>query len=198
MTDLVTSVSQGDKNDSASPPSQLSSKQPSTKDPKDPETPSWYAVVVGRTPGVVEGSLTIEANVKQIPGAHVARFSTKEAAIDYFNGALNLGQVVRVTYIEDRQTLNASSTGIPGLPDNPGMDVDGDRYYAIYIGRSPGIFNGKGDPFLNTMGIPRSRCEKFATYLKAVEVFMNTLNAGQVERVVHRIRRVTLSSADFP
>ncbi|KAG2022575.1 hypothetical protein CC2G_000312 [Coprinopsis cinerea AmutBmut pab1-1] len=66
-------------------------------------TTRWYAVLVGREPGVFCGSATIPENVKGIPGSSVFKCSSEEEAREVYNSARRSGGVERVTII--RETL---------------------------------------------------------------------------------------------
>ncbi|KAG2011575.1 hypothetical protein CC2G_011675 [Coprinopsis cinerea AmutBmut pab1-1] len=61
----------------------------------------WYAVLVGRQPGVFCGSATIPQNVKGIPGSSVFKCTSEEEAQEVYNSALRSRTVERVTIIRE-------------------------------------------------------------------------------------------------
>jgi len=66
----------------------------------------WYAVLVGRNPGVFNGPAPI-SNVSGIPGNSFLRFGSKQLAQAAYDEALEHGEVVRVTHVVNRETLSS-------------------------------------------------------------------------------------------
>ncbi|PPQ88158.1 hypothetical protein CVT26_012707, partial [Gymnopilus dilepis] len=66
----------------------------------------WYAVVVGRDPGVFNGSSSITSNVQRIPGAQVVKCISEAEARQIFETALDAGQVEKVELVLNRSTLS--------------------------------------------------------------------------------------------
>ncbi|KDR72066.1 hypothetical protein GALMADRAFT_213514 [Galerina marginata CBS 339.88] len=69
------------------------------------EAIKWYAVVVGRRPGVYRGSASITSNVQRISGSQVLRCGTEAEAEELFNAALDAGQVEKVTSVVTRTAM---------------------------------------------------------------------------------------------
>ena len=86
------------------------------------EEERWYAVIIGRNPGVYNGSWepphclrarihisvrhNIAANVSGVPGGFARRYATQDLAQGAYNEALDGGEVTRVTYIISKQVLS--------------------------------------------------------------------------------------------
>ncbi|TFK44060.1 hypothetical protein BDQ12DRAFT_717249 [Crucibulum laeve] len=66
----------------------------------------YYAVLVGRKPGVFTGSNGVAANVLGIAGNVVEKYKTEEEAEAHYLSALNKGQVIKVTVSEMRETVS--------------------------------------------------------------------------------------------
>ncbi|KAJ2915826.1 hypothetical protein MD484_g4586, partial [Candolleomyces efflorescens] len=81
----------------------LSNIRPASGDQK------WYAITVGREPGVYQGSHCVAPNISDIPGGLATRFYSEEAAQDAYNVALSSGKVVRVNVVVTREVLFDSS-----------------------------------------------------------------------------------------
>ncbi|KAF4609586.1 hypothetical protein D9613_012565 [Agrocybe pediades] len=58
----------------------------------------WYAVTVGRNPGVFCGPESVQSNIYRIPGGYAKRCDTHEEAVAVFETALDAGLVERTTY----------------------------------------------------------------------------------------------------
>ncbi|KAF8868894.1 hypothetical protein BD779DRAFT_1480637 [Infundibulicybe gibba] len=61
-----------------------------------PPEERWYAVTVGRAPGVFRGSQDITPNVSGVPGMCVQKYPSQELAEKAYSDALDAGKVVRV------------------------------------------------------------------------------------------------------
>ncbi|RDB21625.1 hypothetical protein Hypma_011226 [Hypsizygus marmoreus] len=70
-----------------------------------PSSQRWYAVTVGRVPGVYQGSDNVIANCSGISGNVAINYPTQEAAVAAYDAALQRGEVVQVTLIVTRTTL---------------------------------------------------------------------------------------------
>ncbi|RDB18286.1 hypothetical protein Hypma_000437 [Hypsizygus marmoreus] len=70
-----------------------------------PSSQRWYAVTVGRVPGVYQGSDNIVANCSGISGNVAINYPTQEAAVAAYDAALERGEVVQVTLIVTRTAL---------------------------------------------------------------------------------------------
>ncbi|KAF8065140.1 hypothetical protein FPV67DRAFT_1671424 [Lyophyllum atratum] len=75
----------------------------------------WYAVIVGRNPGVHRGSYHVGANTSGIPGGFAQRYASELTAQAAYNAALASGSVYRVTFDMHRERLGAP----PGPPPPP-------------------------------------------------------------------------------
>jgi hypothetical protein len=86
----------------------------------------WYAVIVGRKPGIYCGlyvlshnqlcnlilmfvSHNITANISEVPGGFSHCYSTKELAQAAYNEALDTRKVIEVTYIISKCALSRPS-----------------------------------------------------------------------------------------
>ncbi|KAF9472581.1 hypothetical protein BDN70DRAFT_938081 [Pholiota conissans] len=65
----------------------------------------WYAVLVGRQPGVFCGPQSIPANTYRIPGANAPRFDTEAEAQHVFDTALDGGFVEKVDLVITREKM---------------------------------------------------------------------------------------------
>ncbi|KAF8869514.1 hypothetical protein CPB84DRAFT_1755013 [Gymnopilus junonius] len=61
--------------------------------------PRWYAVVVGRNPGIFQGSTDIPSNIDRIPGGLALKFETEAEARAKFDDRLRAGLVKRVNLV---------------------------------------------------------------------------------------------------
>ncbi|KDR72095.1 hypothetical protein GALMADRAFT_213534 [Galerina marginata CBS 339.88] len=85
----------------------------------------FYAVLVGRQPGVFYGS-----------------FDTEQEAITTFRAALLARKVQRVTLFKAERILDDSDNPtIPGVQDIAGSTVNPGKHWAVLVGRTPGVFN---------------------------------------------------------
>ncbi|KAJ3550605.1 hypothetical protein NMY22_g374 [Coprinellus aureogranulatus] len=57
----------------------------------------WYAILVGREPGVYRGSEGVAANLKGVPDNQHKVFGTEQEAVAFYDEALRDGKVIRVT-----------------------------------------------------------------------------------------------------
>ncbi|KAF5372673.1 hypothetical protein D9615_009838 [Tricholomella constricta] len=65
----------------------------------------WYAIIIGRNPGVFHGPDGVAANVSGIPGGNPARFDTEQQAREAYQAALEQGLVQRVAVVTTRTVL---------------------------------------------------------------------------------------------
>ncbi|KAF8149058.1 hypothetical protein B0H34DRAFT_728251 [Crassisporium funariophilum] len=65
----------------------------------------WYAVAVGRNPGVFRGSQNVTPNVERIPGGFATKHETEAQAKADFDVRLAAGQVQKVELVITRTTL---------------------------------------------------------------------------------------------
>ncbi|KAJ3545279.1 hypothetical protein NMY22_g2498 [Coprinellus aureogranulatus] len=70
----------------------------------EPEPERWYVVLVGREPGVYQGSDSLTSNVYGIPNSMVRKCRSREEAVSLYNHKLHVAGVVRVTL--EREVLN--------------------------------------------------------------------------------------------
>ncbi|KAF8877783.1 hypothetical protein BD779DRAFT_1677130 [Infundibulicybe gibba] len=75
----------------------------------DPPEDRWYAVTVGRDPGVVHGVHNLIPNTTGIPGTAAQRYSSEETAATAYHEVLMAGLVVRVQLTITRCTLGIIS-----------------------------------------------------------------------------------------
>ncbi|KAF8867524.1 hypothetical protein BD779DRAFT_1483253, partial [Infundibulicybe gibba] len=71
-----------------------------------PSEEHWYAVIVGRQPGVFRGVHNAVPNVNGVPGACLRRYSTKKLAEEAYSEALDLGQVCQVDIVVTRHVVS--------------------------------------------------------------------------------------------
>ncbi|KAF8868417.1 hypothetical protein BD779DRAFT_1683957 [Infundibulicybe gibba] len=64
----------------------------------EPPADRWYAVTVGRSPGVARGTHNLVPNTSGIPGATAQRFPSKKLARAAYHEALEAGQVYFWSY----------------------------------------------------------------------------------------------------
>ncbi|EDR04373.1 uncharacterized protein LACBIDRAFT_330628 [Laccaria bicolor S238N-H82] len=84
----------------------------------DPATEDhrWYAVTVGRAPGVYRGAYHLSGNSTGTPGGTVQRFSDMHCALAAYQAAVLAGSVVEVTVATTHHVVyNDLSTLIPVL-----------------------------------------------------------------------------------
>ncbi|KAF9552829.1 hypothetical protein CPC08DRAFT_768017 [Agrocybe pediades] len=157
----------------------------------------WYTVVVGRAPGIYLGVNGIQENIIYVPGSSVARHSSLEEAKASFTVALRAGAVRKatVTILEQTLALSDWSTcmGFSGVLENPA----GNKFYAVYVGREPGVTCDAVGVKGNMEHIRGSRCQKFPTQVEAMVSFLSALQSGQVKRSVYDIVFTSQGLADF-
>ncbi|KAF8871240.1 hypothetical protein BD779DRAFT_1555736, partial [Infundibulicybe gibba] len=71
-----------------------------------PPEDRWYAVIVGRQPGVFCGVHNAVPNVNGIPGACFRRYPTKKLAEEAYSDALDSGRVCQVEVIVTRRVVS--------------------------------------------------------------------------------------------
>ncbi|KDR82240.1 hypothetical protein GALMADRAFT_135599 [Galerina marginata CBS 339.88] len=171
-------------------------KNDSQGDGNPAEDSNFYAIYVGREPGVVRGTDTLKANTEGIPGAQVCKFDTEQEAVAAFHAALIAYRVQRVTVLKAEHTLdNSHLPTIPGV--QPGSTINPGKHWAVIVGRTPGVFGHPADVSGNLTGIPGAHCQKCTSYAEVVTAFHNALSAKQVKMVVYNIGRETLTPAHF-
>ncbi|EDR12085.1 uncharacterized protein LACBIDRAFT_324504 [Laccaria bicolor S238N-H82] len=69
----------------------------------------WYAVLVGRVPGVYRGSHHIGPNVNGISGFVVNRYKSEQEAQSAYDAGLDAGHVVEVIMVETRRVITRST-----------------------------------------------------------------------------------------
>ncbi|TEB23692.1 hypothetical protein FA13DRAFT_1797877 [Coprinellus micaceus] len=62
----------------------------------------WYAVIVGRQPGVIQGTYNLLENVDRVPGAHFERHRSQGKAKRAYEDAFDKGKVTRITLVRKR------------------------------------------------------------------------------------------------
>ncbi|KDR65662.1 hypothetical protein GALMADRAFT_148485 [Galerina marginata CBS 339.88] len=168
----------------------------SQEDSEPADEAKFYAVLVGRQPGVFHGSDTLKANTEGIPGAQICKFDTEQEAISTFRAALMARKVERVTLFKAERILDDSD--IPTIPGvQAGSTVNLGKHWAVLVGRTPGVFNQPADVSGSLTGIPGAHCQKCSSYAEALFVFRNALSAKQVKLVVYNIEREILTPAHF-
>ncbi|KAF4617982.1 hypothetical protein D9613_012954 [Agrocybe pediades] len=120
--------------------------------------------------------------------AFTVRFHTREDAGAAYEDALQHGQVARITVVHDRIVLtHANSNEIPGFLPFSLPPSDGGKYYAVTVGREPGVFSSAAGIHSNIINIPRNRCVKYNTEEEARADVIGALASGHPVKVVREV-----------
>ncbi|KJA29519.1 hypothetical protein HYPSUDRAFT_50880 [Hypholoma sublateritium FD-334 SS-4] len=147
----------------------------------DPDEDFWYAVLVGRNPGVFYKSHDISANMLRIPGASVVKCHTEEEAESEFQSAVNNGIAEKVNLTETSRYLSMSDlSSLPqgAVPENKTSSL---RWYSVTVGRSPGVYNGPSGLAANLSGVSGAVSTKFSSRRDAMHHFVCALEAGYLD-----------------
>ncbi|KAF9545792.1 hypothetical protein CPC08DRAFT_769806 [Agrocybe pediades] len=154
----------------------------------------FYAVVRGLEPGVYEDPARVQSMVTGVPGAYPVKFNTREEAEAAYQVALHKGEVARITVVHERLVLTLANVHeIPGLlPNSCTPAEDGGKYYAVTVGRTPGVFSAAAGIHANLLGISGHRCVKYDTEEEARADVVGALYSGHLVKVVREVHVETL------
>ncbi|RKP18041.1 ribonuclease H-like protein [Rozella allomycis CSF55] len=162
---------------------------------------SYYAVAVGRNPGIYSNWCDCEKEVKGYPNAKFQKFRLKEQAAEFVNrhkppeiichkeSTLEQRATVESSEEENFAIANRKTTEIYRKPEkeitcqnfhskpvyelisrnNDSIEMP---FYAVAIGKTPGIYRTWKDAEKEIKGFPNARFRKFKT-LKEAEEFVN-------------------------
>ncbi|KAG6809813.1 hypothetical protein H0H92_014635 [Tricholoma furcatifolium] len=71
------------------------------------------------------------------------------------------------------------------------------RWYAVYVGRQPGVYQGFQHVSNNTQGIPGNAQQRCVSEASAWSAFTDALDANRVVRVTMHLQEERLTRADF-
>uniref|UniRef100_A0A8H7XP71 Uncharacterized protein n=1 Tax=Psilocybe cubensis TaxID=181762 RepID=A0A8H7XP71_PSICU len=171
-----------------------------TGDELPPPDERWYSVVVGRSPGVVQGQDHAERNWRGVSGGAAFYCPDRPSAEQHFVSALHRGEAVHVIPevrirlgSQDRATLPGFRVHDPYSPENA-------TWVVVSVGREPGIYlidssySGYGLTLTsNVNGVSGGHVIKFKSRSAAVEEFERMLSVSLIVRVVTEVRAVLMS-----
>ncbi|KAG3114891.1 hypothetical protein PI124_g9940 [Phytophthora idaei] len=121
------------------------------------EPSEYYAVAVGRNPGIYTRHKDAVEQVFGFPGFRMRRFDDYEDARDY---------------LEEFDIFYDSETEGSDLEEEPEDESDA-WFYAVSVGRSTGVFLEFDDAVNQILGYPRARMEQFLDYEEAARFIEN-------------------------
>ncbi|KAG6808014.1 hypothetical protein H0H92_005688 [Tricholoma furcatifolium] len=71
------------------------------------------------------------------------------------------------------------------------------RWYAVFVGREPGVYQGYHNVAHNIQGIPKGAQQRCVSERSAWEAFKQALDAERVVRVTISVQETRLSRQDF-
>ncbi|KZT10688.1 uncharacterized protein LAESUDRAFT_721051 [Laetiporus sulphureus 93-53] len=128
-----------------------------------------YVVIRGRTPGVYDTWKDCKPNVDKFPGASFKGFVSRVEAENAFQDAQREG------FISSRGDL-AKST-------NPWRDqsiTQKGKYYVVFVGIRPGIYDNWSDCRLNSAGCSGARYKSFKSKGEAERAFADAKAKNEV------------------
>ncbi|KAJ7642977.1 hypothetical protein DFH06DRAFT_1326006 [Mycena polygramma] len=163
--------------------------------PKSRSTKKAYVVFFGRIPGVYKTWAEARVQVDGAGGNIHQGYPSEETGLAAFEYARERGWVGVCTSRPPSPRPVPVSTPIPSLPEpvgladtpNPlhtghnGPASSGSRWYVVYSGVLPGVYQSSLECALNICGIPNAVHDAWDSRAVAVAKYQNALNAGRVE-----------------